>query len=101
LPEPQKIVIYRLVQEALNNVSKHSGADHVQIHLIKNSNGIKLCVQDNGRGFNKETILSDENEKEGLGLQGMKERAELSNGTFEIWSEKGKGTGILVRWPIY
>ena len=101
LPEPQKIVIYRLVQEALNNVSKHSGADNVQIHLTKNSNGIELCVQDNGQGFNKETILSDENEKEGLGLQGMKERTELSNGTFEIWSEKGKGTKILVRWPIY
>jgi len=82
LPEPQKIVIYRLV------------------HLIKNSDRIELSVQDNGRGFDREAMISDENEKAGLGLKGMKERTELSNGSFEIWSEKGRGTRIRALWPV-
>lgn len=101
LPEPQKIVIYRLIQEALNNISKHSCADNVQIRLIKNSDWIELSVCDDGRGFNREAILANENENIGLGLQGIKERAEFSKGSFEVWSKQVKGTRILVRWPIY
>jgi len=81
------------MQEAMNNVAKHSKADLARLILRKMVDKIELSVEDNGAGFDPE------NTKQGLGLTSMRERAELSGGTFEIESTVGKGTTIRASWP--
>jgi signal transduction histidine kinase len=97
---PLKIVIYRVLQEALNNVFKHSGADTVRVRLRKTERSLELSIRDNGQGFDPGERFGLGGERGGLGLLGMKERTELSNGAFEITSEKGKGTLIKASWPL-
>ncbi|RPJ11133.1 MAG: PAS domain S-box protein, partial [Deltaproteobacteria bacterium] len=77
VPKPLKAVIYRITQEALNNIAKHSQADCVCLSLQKNHRAIELTIQDNGQGFDLTETLSDDPRK-GLGLISMKERAGLS-----------------------
>jgi PAS domain S-box-containing protein len=100
IPEPLKIVIYRILQEALNNVAKHSRAKAVHISLWKTGGNIELAVKDNGQGFDPEQVPWTNEDEYGMGLSGMKERAELSAGFFEVLSAKGKGTTIRVLWPV-
>lgn len=100
IPSPLKTVIYRILQEALNNVAKHSRADRVQLGLKKKKNRIELKVHDNGHGFDFSKTISLKASRRGFGLASMRERAELSGGTFEIDSSVGKGTTIRVRWEI-
>lgn len=95
VPKPLKRVIYRISQEAFNNIAKHSKAKLVRLSLQKNSNTIELSIQDNGRGFE----LTIDSPQKGLGLSSMKERTEASGGTFSIQSTKGKGTIIRASWP--
>ena len=99
IPNPLKIVLYRVLQEALNNAAKHSGADKITISLTKKDNTIQLAVKDNGCGFDVKEALSVESSARGFGLGSMKERTELSGGTFVINSAKGSGTFILASWP--
>jgi signal transduction histidine kinase len=95
VPDPLKAVIYRIVQEAMTNIAKHSKANHVSIFLMRKMDGrIELVIEDNGIGFDMESI------KKELGLGSMRERAELSGGSFDIESVKGKGTVIRGSWPI-
>lgn len=100
VPEPLKIIMYRILQEALNNVSKHSRADTVRLSLKKTKGGMELSVEDNGQGFEMEDMPSGDSHSGGMGIQGMKERAMLSNGTLEIVSDKGKGTIVRAMWPL-
>ncbi len=100
VPEPLKIVIFRIVQEALNNSSKHSGADKVSLCLEKDSDNLKLIVEDNGKGFDPKGIRSQPDKAGGMGLIGMKERAEVYGGRFLIHSEIGKGTTIQAAWSL-
>jgi signal transduction histidine kinase len=97
--EPLKIVIYRVLQEALNNVLKHGGADTVRVLLTKTERSLELSIRDNGQGFDPQEKLASQSQMGSMGLVGMKERTELSNGTLEIASEKGKGTIIKAKWP--
>ncbi|HSB04682.1 MAG TPA: cache domain-containing protein [Thermodesulfobacteriota bacterium] len=99
VPDSLKSVIYRISQEALNNIAKHSKADLVILSLQKTGNPIELVIQDNGQGFDVKETLSKESYKRGLGLSSMRERAELSGGSFNIESIRGKGTTIRVSWP--
>jgi signal transduction histidine kinase len=100
IPEPLKIVIYRVLQEALTNVAKYSNAQAVRISLGKKDNGSELIIQDNGDGFRLEDLNGSAadgmNQK---GLSNMRERTELSGGVFRIESEKGRGTTIRAFWP--
>jgi len=100
VPAPLKTVIYRVTQEALNNIAKHSGADLVHVSLRKTDDKIELAIRDNGTGFDLERVLSLESSERGFGLSGMKERAELSGGSFAIESIEGEGTIIKATWPI-
>jgi PAS domain S-box-containing protein len=100
VPDTLKTVIYRISQEALNNIAKHSKADLVRLFLKKKEDKIELIIEDNGKGFDLDKILSLERSKRGLGLTSMQERAELSGGTFEMESILGKGTTIKATWPI-
>jgi signal transduction histidine kinase len=95
-----KTVIYRISQETLNNVAKHSKADLVRLFLGKSGDRIELRIEDDGKGFDIEKVLSQERDKRGLGLDSMRERAKLSGGTFAIESTKGKGAMIKVSWPL-
>jgi PAS domain S-box-containing protein len=98
VPDPLKTVIYRVSQEALNNVAKHSKADLVRLSLRKTDGAIELAIEDNGLGFDLKDLLSVEGIKTGLGLASMKERAELSGGSFTIESGKGTGTTVRATW---
>ena len=100
VPDPLKITIYRVLQEAFNNVTKHSEADLVRLSLRKTEATIALAVEDNGLGFNPEDVLSVESSRRGIGLASMRERTELSGGSFSIESTEGKGTIIQASWPL-
>ncbi len=97
---PLKTVIYRLTQEALNNIAKHSKADLIHLLLQTREDRIELTIKDNGIGFGLEEILSSESPKKGLGLTSMRERTDLSGGAFEIETTPGAGTVIRANWPI-
>jgi PAS domain S-box-containing protein len=98
VPESLKIVIFRIVQEALNNIAKHSRADLVHLSLRKADNEVELTISDNGVGFHVGRALASSQFSRGLGLAGMKERAELSGGSFSIESRKGIKTTIRASW---
>ena len=100
IPEPLKIVVYRVTQEAMNNIAKHSKADLVYFSLRKLDDRMELVLQDNGRGFRVEEIQSRRATVKGLGLTSMRERADLSGGSFDIESVNGKGTTIIASWPF-
>ncbi len=100
IPENLKIVIYRVTQEALNNVSKHSRADTVKLSLTRlKTGGLLLLIRDDGSGLDLREILSEENNRDKLGLESMRERVEMSGGSFTLLSSKGKGTTIRALWP--
>jgi PAS domain S-box-containing protein len=98
VPDPLKTIMYRVLQEALHNVAKHSQADHVRLSLRKTDSTLELAIEDNGLGFDLEDVLSVESSKMGLGLASMRERTELSGGSFAVESSKGKGTIIRAVW---
>jgi len=94
VPDSLKTQIFRIAQEAMNNVAKHSKASLVNLLLQKEGERILLSVQDNGQGFDPEKV------KKGMGLSNIRERAELSGGACELQSTMGKGTTVRVWWPI-
>lgn len=93
LPEEHKTCIYRIVQEALHNISRHAKARNVRIHLTQSADTLLLTIQDDGQGF----IPARE---KGLGVLGMQERVKHLHGTFEINSKLGEGTFIRVELPL-
>ena len=94
-----KIQIYRVIQEALNNIAKHSDANKARLIFKKNSEKIQLIVEDNGKGFDIKNEFGEDGYTSGMGLESMKERTELFEGIFKIKSDKGKGTMIEAFWP--
>jgi signal transduction histidine kinase len=100
IPDSIKIAIFRITQEALSNIGRHSKANNVTLSLSKNNHSIDLLIRGNGQGFDVDHALSIENSRLGLGLSSMKERAAISGGSFHIESAFGKGASIRVLWPI-
>jgi signal transduction histidine kinase len=96
VPPELKATVFRIVQEAFNNIAKHSKADRVRLSFERGRQGLALTIRDNGRGFSPEEPGC---RKHGMGLANMKGRAELSGGTFTIKSEPGKGTSLFFDWP--
>ena len=99
VPDTLKIVIYRVLQEALNNIAKHSKAELVRLFLRKTEGTIDLSIEDNGLGFDLQDAISTDRLKRGLGLASMEERIELSGGSFSIESRRGAGTIVRATWP--
>ena len=89
-----EIHIFRLVQEALNNVRRHANATEVVINLKFDSSSLIIKVQDNGKGFSLDTTLNKSISKRNLGIAGMLQRARLIDGTLDIQSELGTGTAV-------
>lgn len=98
IPDHLKTIIFRIIQEAMNNVVKHSRATRVVLGLCKTNGRIELCIQDNGKGFDLTGKLFMESMEKGFGITGMKERTEISGGSFHIHSGQGKGTEIKAVW---
>jgi signal transduction histidine kinase len=96
--EALKIIIYRISQEALTNAAKHSGAEKVCLSLTQEDRNIRLMIEDDGCGFDTKKALGPKQIREGIGLASMKERCELSGGTFSIHSRKGEGTTVHASW---
>jgi signal transduction histidine kinase len=100
IPNSLKIVIFRVTQEGMNNIAKHSKADVVRLSLRKMDGRIELVLKDNGQGFDMKKVLGPESTKWGFGLTSMRERTELSGGSFAIESAQGKGTTVRASWPF-
>lgn len=91
--ETLNIAVFRIVQEALNNVAKHSNANHVEIALNINKEALTIECKDNGSGFNSAATSP------GYGLMGIRERAEALHGSLKIDSDAEQGTNIMVSIP--
>jgi signal transduction histidine kinase len=92
-----ELALFRIAQEALRNVEKHSHAASATVVLEFQSREVHLSVSDNGQGFSPPRNLSQMAGRGSLGLLGMKERAELVGGSFEVRSGPGKGSEVAVR----
>jgi len=89
-------VLYRVIQECVNNVLKHSAADHLDISLIKDSDGIAVTIEDNGKGFE----TSDKLTFEGIGLKNIISRINYLKGSIDFDSAPGKGTLVAIHVPV-
>ena len=97
IPAEVETQLYRITQEALNNVAKHAAAQHVSIALQKRANEIVLAVKDDGRGF---VIAERRAQGASIGLVGMRERAQMVGGKMHIETAPGEGTSVVVSVPI-
>jgi PAS domain S-box-containing protein len=93
LPPDTKIALYRIAQEALNNIAKHSGADSARVELRRSPERVELRVKDNGAGFD---VSRASNRSLGLGI--MRERARAIGASIDIHSEPGHGTEVIAVW---
>jgi signal transduction histidine kinase len=89
-----KLMVYRILQEALNNAMKHSNASNVLIHIKKKEKNIDIIVKDNGIGFNIATV------KKGMGLKNIQNRVYLVNGHLKIDSAPGNGCTLDIQIPL-
>jgi two-component system sensor histidine kinase DegS len=97
------VALFRIMQEALNNVKKYSKADKVCIMIDNDGEVVTMKIKDNGIGFDVDEVLKGINlsdDMKGFGLHSMRQRVELLNGSFEIVSVADKGTEITVKIPI-
>ena len=97
LPADVEVCVYRIVQEALTNVARHSGASSCTVSLIRRDNVLQLTVEDDGRGL---ATARGPDARRGLGLIGMRERAQALSGTFLVEDRTEGGTRLIVRLPV-
>jgi PAS domain S-box-containing protein len=96
LETDRSIAVFRIFQETLTNVARHAEATKVEASLKKNGKGLVLTIQDNGRGISGEEVANPHS----LGLVGMRERALILGGTFEIKGKDGKGIKVVLNLPV-
>lgn len=99
---PVKIALYRVVQEALSNVYRHSGVKRARVRLSAGAGKVQLEVIDEGGGFTPPPLVGPQatEREEHIGLRGMRERMSLVGGTFAVESMPGAGTRIVVEVPV-
>jgi signal transduction histidine kinase len=97
-PHLVSVAIFRVVQESLNNATKHAGASLIKVTVEELNDGIRLVVSDNGSGFEPEDHSGRDSAGSGLGLRSMRERVEATGGKFEIISGQGDGTTVNATW---
>lgn len=100
IPPELKTVVFRLIQEALNNVARHSRADSVFIYLRSDSSSFLVGVVDNGVGFEPSQLLTGKFCLLGTGVNSMRERVEISDGKFKIRSRVSAGTAVTAAWGV-
>lgn len=89
-------VLYRVIQESVNNAIKHANASNLDIMLISDHNEVTVTIEDNGKGF----IVADKKDYEGIGLKNIITRVEYLRGTVDISSAPGKGTLVAIHIPV-
>jgi PAS domain S-box-containing protein len=99
-PADAQIIIYRIFQECLTNISKHAGATEVSIAVRENDGLISLVIEDNGAGFDPAQASARRASGRGLGLAALDERARMLGGTLKIRSQPGSGTRITCVIPV-
>ena len=100
-PTPEvETALYRVVQEALTNVAKHAQATRVRIRLDRKESAVVAIVEDDGQGFDVETIAGPSAPERGAGLLGIRERAHSLAGTLSIESTPGQGTRLAIEVPL-
>ena len=99
IKEEHKVVIYRIAQEAMNNIAKHSKAENILLSLTKSKKGLLLRISDDGSGFDLKEVKEDKDR--GLGLDSMEERALKSDASFKMSSSALSGTVVQVFWENY
>lgn len=100
LPPAVEVGLYRIGQEALHNALNHASADHIRLRLEGTAGDIRLCIEDDGQGFDSEAVLSSGRASGRFGLVGMRERARLLGGTLHVESTSGVGTRITAEVPL-
>jgi PAS domain S-box-containing protein len=98
IPEQIRIVLYRVTQEACNNIVRHSHADMVSVRLSSAAGAIQLSIYDDGIGFDVKSLHKGRWASRGLGLSSMRERVEFSGGVFTLTSSPGRGTTVHALW---
>jgi len=98
--EDVETALYRIIQEALTNISRHAEASQVNINLSCQDSNICATIEDNGVGFDVDQILSSASEGKGVGLVAIRERVVVFDGRFDIHSAPGLGTRLSVQLPI-
>lgn len=107
LPEavtlPVKIALYRILQEALSNAYRHSGTEQQWVRVFGRKGSINVEIVDNGSGFEPPLLEGPDatEREEHIGLRGMRDRVKLIGGSFQLESQPGKGTRILVKLPLH
>jgi signal transduction histidine kinase len=99
-PSEAQIIIYRIFQECLTNISKHAGATEVSIAVKENEGFITLVFEDNGAGFDPFQVLARRASGRGLGLAALDERCRMLEGDLEIRSQPGSGTRVTCVIPL-
>jgi signal transduction histidine kinase len=100
-PDQKSIFIFRMYQEMMNNIIKHSQATHVKVHLVYSGNDtFVMVIQDDGVGFNVQQKQESGSGSSGLGLKSMRNRAKMIGADLSIQSEPGKGTDVTVKVPL-
>jgi two-component system sensor histidine kinase UhpB len=97
--EDREVLLFRIAQEALANVRRHSGAKMVEVSLMSGNGDMRLSVRDYGVGFDAENTLIGSDDGLRFGILGMRDRAEILGGHLEILSKPGSGTTVTVRVP--
>jgi signal transduction histidine kinase len=92
--------IYRIIQEALNNVAKHSGAKRVSLVLSRTTDNVQAIIEDDGCGFDVTRASSTANDRGGLGLLGIQERLGNVGGNLNVESVPRRGVTLIVRIPV-
>jgi signal transduction histidine kinase len=92
-----EITVYRIIQESLNNVVKHSGAGEAHVAVHCREHHVEITIRDNGRGFNAGASNAGAAHRGGFGLKGLAERVHMLRGTHRIESAPGAGTTVTVR----
>jgi signal transduction histidine kinase len=92
-PEKQ-LIIYRIFQESLNNITKHARATEVSVAMKREPGGVSFRLEDNGEGFDVQKVLASDSRKRGLGLAALEERVRMMGGSLQMVSQIGIGTRI-------
>ncbi len=99
ISQDKQIIIYRIIQEAINNILLHAEATLIEVDLTAMESLFILSIKDNGKGFNNNFSENESNHKMGIGLRNMKNRTTLMGGSFEIFTEPNRGTEIIFNIP--
>ncbi len=100
MDKQKELLIFRIIQEALNNTVKYSDANSVKVIMQKEDDNLVISILDNGKGFDLQTVYENKKAGQMAGLKNMRQRAESLNGQLEILSTPGKGCKIIARIPI-